>query len=123
MFSDSIGVTYLYTNLAFHSRMKHLVIDYHFIRGIVVQDELKVSHIPSRHQLTYLLIKPISRSQHEFFLSKIDALDHSSILHGRISTIIYGRISTIIYIQLFDPCLRSSIIVIITTRKYWITAI
>ncbi|KAG6536646.1 hypothetical protein ZIOFF_001704 [Zingiber officinale] len=35
LFTDNLGVTYLSVNLVFHSRMKHLAIDYHFVRDLV----------------------------------------------------------------------------------------
>ena len=35
LFSDNLGATYLSANPVFHSRMKHLAIDYHFVRDLV----------------------------------------------------------------------------------------
>ena len=45
LFSDNLGATYLSANSAFHSRMKHLTIDYHFVRDLVQSSELCVVHI------------------------------------------------------------------------------
>nr|KYP76775.1 hypothetical protein KK1_021029 [Cajanus cajan] len=39
------------------SRMKHIAIDYHFVRDLVNKKELNVSHVPSSHQLVDLLTK------------------------------------------------------------------
>ena len=33
----------------FHTRMKHLAIDRHFVRDLVAKKELQVSHVPSSH--------------------------------------------------------------------------
>ena len=85
IFSDNIGATYLCTNPIFHSRMKHLAIDYHFVRDIVAKGELKVSHVPSSYQLADLLTKSLSRPPHEFLITKIGVVDSSSILQGHIS--------------------------------------
>ena len=35
LFSNNLSVIYLSTNLVFYSHMKHLVIDYHFVRDLV----------------------------------------------------------------------------------------
>lgn len=35
IFSDNLGATYLCVNPIFHSRMKHLAIDYHFVCDLV----------------------------------------------------------------------------------------
>ena len=63
LFSDNLGATYLSTNLVFHSRMKHLAIDYHFVFDLVHLSELRVVHIFASDQLVVGLIKPLSRSR------------------------------------------------------------
>jgi hypothetical protein len=83
IFTDNIGANYLCVNPVFHTRMKHLAIDYHFVRDLVAKKELQVSHVPSSHQLVDLLTKPLSRSRHEFLTSKIGVVEISSILRGR----------------------------------------
>ena len=45
LFLDNLGVTYLSANLVFHSCMKHLAIDYHFVRDLVQSSELRVVHV------------------------------------------------------------------------------
>ena len=40
LFSDNLGVIYLSANSVLHSRMKHLAIDYHFVRDLVQSSEL-----------------------------------------------------------------------------------
>ena len=35
LFSDNLSATYLSANPVFHSRMKYLAIDYHFVRDLV----------------------------------------------------------------------------------------
>lgn len=48
IYCDNIGATYLCANPVFHSRMKHISIDYHFVRDHVQHDSLKVSHVSSQ---------------------------------------------------------------------------
>ena len=50
-----------------HSRMKHLVIDYHFFRDMVQLSELHVIHVLVGDQLVNALTKSLSRS-HLFYL-------------------------------------------------------
>ena len=40
LFSDNLGATYLSSNPIFHSRMKYLTIDYHFVSDLVQSSEL-----------------------------------------------------------------------------------
>ena len=45
LFSDNLSATYPFANPVFHSRMKHLEIDYHFVRDPVQLSELCVVHV------------------------------------------------------------------------------
>jgi hypothetical protein len=55
--------------------MKHVAIDYHFIRDQVQSGRLHVAPISSADQLTDLLTKPLSTSQFQFFHDKIGLYD------------------------------------------------
>ena len=63
LFSDNLGVTYLSVNHIFHSRMKHLAIDYHFVRDLVQSSELRIVQASAGDQLADALTKPLSRSR------------------------------------------------------------
>ncbi|CAL1389129.1 unnamed protein product [Linum trigynum] len=47
-------------NLILHSRVKNLALDYLFVRELIQSPTLVVHHIPTTHQLTYFLTKPLS---------------------------------------------------------------
>lgn len=47
IYCDNVGVTYLCSNPVFHSRMKHIAIDFHFVRDLVQSSLLRVSHVSS----------------------------------------------------------------------------
>jgi len=86
LFSDNIEATYLCTNHVFHTNTKHLVIDYNFVCDLVASKELQLSHVPTSHQLTDLLTKPLSHSRHAFLLDKIGVRSPSSI-RGRVDSL------------------------------------
>ena len=60
LFSDNLGATYLSANPVFNSRMKHLVIDYNFVRDLVQSSELRVVHFFANDQLADALTKFLS---------------------------------------------------------------
>ena len=62
LFLDNLGASYLSANLVFHSRMKLLMINYHFVRYLVQSTNLHVVHVSVGDQLTDALTKPLSRS-------------------------------------------------------------
>ena len=61
LFSDNLGVIYLSTNPVFHSLMKHLAIDYHFVCDLVQSSELHVTHVSAGDHLADALTKSLSR--------------------------------------------------------------
>ncbi|CAB80958.1 retrotransposon like protein [Arabidopsis thaliana] len=71
IFCDNIGATYLCANPVFHSRMKHIAIDYHFVRNMIQSGALRVSHVSTRDQLADALTKPLSRAHFQSARFKI----------------------------------------------------
>lgn len=63
VYYDNVGATFLCTNPVFHSRMKHVAIDYHFIRGHIKQGILRVAHVTTKDQLADALTKPLQRAR------------------------------------------------------------
>ncbi|KAK0591174.1 hypothetical protein LWI29_036520 [Acer saccharum] len=84
IFCDNIGATYLCSNPVFHSRMKHIAIDFHFVSERVQCGQLRVSHVASADQLADSLTKPLSRTRFASLRSKIGVSEMPTILRGRI---------------------------------------
>lgn len=63
IYCDNIGATYLCANPVFHSRMKHITLDYHFVRNQIQDGMLRVSHVSTDDQLADTLTKPLPRSR------------------------------------------------------------
>ena len=84
LFCDNTGATYLCANPVYHSRMKHVALDYHFVREQVSAGLLRVLHINSQDQLADMLTKPLTRAPFLCTRSKIGVSNGSSILRGRI---------------------------------------
>ena len=74
LFSDNLGTTYLSATPVFHSRMKHLAIDYHFIHDLVQSSELRVVNVSAGDQLVDALTKPLSLSRLFSLCNKIGVI-------------------------------------------------
>ena len=61
IYCDNIGVTQLCSNPIFHSQMKHVAIDFHFVRDQVQNGALRVAHVSFDNQLVNALSKPLPR--------------------------------------------------------------
>lgn len=84
IYCDNVGETYLCANPVFHSRMKHVALDYHFIRNQVKSGALRVVHISTKDQLADIMTKPLSRPLFTSMASKIGVSKLPSILRGRV---------------------------------------
>jgi hypothetical protein len=51
LWCDNMGAKYLASNPVFHGRMKHIEVDYHFVRDQVTQRLLDVRFISTSDQL------------------------------------------------------------------------
>ena len=66
LFLDNLGATYLFANPVFHSRMKHLMIDYYFVCDLV--------HVSAGNQRADALTKSLSRSRLFYLCKKIGVI-------------------------------------------------
>lgn len=71
VYCDNIGATYLCANPVFHSRMKHIALDYHFVRSQIQNKVLRVTHVPTQDQLADGFTKPLPRPRFQELRSKI----------------------------------------------------
>lgn len=59
---DNLSTLVLCSNLVFHTHIKHLGTDFHFIRERVQKGDLEVQYIPVEAQIAYVLTKGLQSS-------------------------------------------------------------
>lgn len=80
---DNIGATYVCSNPVMHSRMKHISLDYHFVREQVQAGKLQVLHVSTKDQLADFLTKPLAATRFRDLTDKMKVTDGNFILRGR----------------------------------------
>ena len=81
IYCDNVGATYLCANPVFHSRMKHLALDYHFIRGNVQSGALRDVRSARRRVDKATLTTKVSRTVQQDWSYK-----NISILRGDVES-------------------------------------
>jgi hypothetical protein len=69
---DNIDATYLMAKPVFHRRMKHVEIDYHFIRECVAMKRLEVRVISSKDQVTDNMTKALRTLAFKHFRNNLN---------------------------------------------------
>jgi len=68
---DNLDATYLSANPVFHARIKHVEVDYHFVRDKVAKKEIQIRFISSRDQLADVFTEPLITSSFTAFRFKL----------------------------------------------------
>lgn len=79
---DNLSATYLIANPIFHSRTKHMEIDFHFVRDKVCAKTLVVRYVNTHDQIADLLTKPLSKSRFHELKFKLTVVQHPAQLEG-----------------------------------------
>jgi histone deacetylase 1/2 len=72
LWCDNLGATYLTANPVFHARMKHIEVDFHFVRERVAAGLLDVRFISTNDQLADVFTKPATRQMLDRFKTNLN---------------------------------------------------
>jgi histone deacetylase 1/2 len=67
IFCDNISAVYLSNNPVHHKRTKHVELDIHFVRERTALGQLRVLHVPTRHQFADVMTKGLPTQLFEEF--------------------------------------------------------
>ncbi|GJZ44300.1 ribonuclease H-like domain-containing protein [Tanacetum coccineum] len=71
VYFDNVSAVYMPGNPIQHQRMKHIEIDIHFVRDMVIAGQVRVLHVPSRYQYADIFTKGLPSALFEDFRSSL----------------------------------------------------
>jgi len=75
LWCDNLGATYLSANPVFHTRTKHIEVDFHFVRERVSQKQLEIKFISSNDQVADIFTKPLPDPAFQWCKRNLNLLD------------------------------------------------
>uniref|UniRef100_A0A2N9GCL0 Integrase catalytic domain-containing protein n=1 Tax=Fagus sylvatica TaxID=28930 RepID=A0A2N9GCL0_FAGSY len=76
---DNKSAIFLSSNPVSHKRAKHVELDYHFLRELVLAGKLRTQYVPSHLQVADIFTKSVSRPLFEFFRSKLHVCSNPTL--------------------------------------------
>jgi Reverse transcriptase (RNA-dependent DNA polymerase) len=86
LWCDNLGATFLASNPAFHSRTKHIELDFHFVQEKVTAGQVQVWFICSQDQIADALTKPLSATRFIVLTSKLTVTSPTLRLRGHVNS-------------------------------------
>ncbi|KAL6344748.1 hypothetical protein AAG906_002654 [Vitis piasezkii] len=76
---DNKSAIFLSSNPVSHKRAKHVELDYHFLRELVVAGKLRTQYVPSHLQVANLFTKSVYRPLFDFFRTKLHVCSNPTL--------------------------------------------
>lgn len=83
---DNIGAKYLSANHVFHSKMKHLALDYFFVCQHIQFKDFKMQYVITAYQLADGMIKSLAKQRFLHLRDNKLVANGTNVLHGHIKT-------------------------------------
>ncbi|KAM2298698.1 hypothetical protein ACFXTI_000641 [Malus domestica] len=83
LWCDNISALAVASNPVYQARMRHVEVDYHYVREKVTRKEIIVGYVASSDQVADFLTKGLSSTRFHFLISKLPVLGRPLSLRGR----------------------------------------
>ena len=79
MFCDNTSAINISKNLVMHSKTKHIVIKYHFVRELVQDKEIRLEYVHTKEQIADIFTKPLHKDAFLYLRGKLGVTPLSEV--------------------------------------------
>ena len=74
MFCDNTSAINISKNQVMHSKTKHISINYHFVRELVQDKEIRLEYVHSKEKIADIFIKPLPKDAFLYLRGKLGVI-------------------------------------------------
>ena len=79
IYCDSTSAINISKNLVMHSKTKHIAINYHFVRELVQDKEIRLEYVHTKEQILDIITKPLPKDAFFYLRCKLGVIPLSKI--------------------------------------------
>ena len=74
IYCDNVSAINISKNLVMHTKTKHIVIKYHYLRELVQDKTVRMEYVNTKEQLANIFTKALPKEPHKYLRSKLGVL-------------------------------------------------
>ena len=79
LYCDNTSVINISKNLMMHTKTKHIVIKYHYLRELVQDKEVKVEYVNTKDKIVDIFTKTLPKDAHEYLRGKLGLIPYQRL--------------------------------------------
>ena len=80
LYCDNTTAINIYKNCVMHTKTKHIVIKYHYVRELVQDKEVKMEYVNTKEKISNIFKKALPKDSHEYLRGKLGVIPLSKAM-------------------------------------------
>ena len=80
LYCDNTSAINISNNPVMHAKTKHIIINYHYLRELVEDKEVKMEYVNSKEQIVDIFTNPLPKDAYEYLRCKLGVIPLSKVV-------------------------------------------
>ena len=80
LYCDDTSAINISKNIVMHTKTKHIAINYHYLRELVQDKEVKMEYVNTKEKIVDIFTKALPKDSHEYLRGKLGVIPQSKAL-------------------------------------------